>query len=245
MDQAPSPPILPADAPPATSRGAVANGLPPLPELGHLARGLTVLFWALPLVLVIAVLTAQTNLLGPADFLPALLATGLLVLALHEMRRLRPEHPPWRAATDRGRSLALAMTGLTPFLHWWQLAPRHLHYEICGLLFFFFGLLFLANLAFLLRRAAALLAQPPLEDEARLFLGVNLPLLAAVLALALSGIVLMRSPLGPRLVASMSPILARVGFIGLLMLLITVALNMTLVWKLKQAVFDAVFQTRE
>lgn len=208
-----------------------------------MSRGLTILFWALPLVLVIAVLTSHTDTLVQAGFVPALLATGSLVVALQEMRRCQPRDPLWRKASERGRFLALTMTGLTPFLHWWQLAPRQTHYEICTLLFFLDGLLFLLNLALLLRRAAALLRQPALEDEARLFLGVNLPLLGAVLAMAVGWVLLIQSPLGPRVVASMSLVLARIGFVGLLMLLITVALNMILTWKLKQSIFDLAFQS--
>lgn len=243
MDQAPRPPVLPTNDAAPSEMDAGAGPLPPLPEMGRLVRGLTLLFWALPMVLVTAVLTARTTSLGQAGFWPVLLATGLLLVALQEMRRFRPQDPAWQKLADRARFLASGMTGLTPFLHWWQLAPRYTHYEVCGLLFFLGGLLFLLNLSFLLRRAAGLLSQPALEDEARLFLGVNLPLLAAVLTLGLGWIGVMRSPLGPRLLASMSPLLVRVGFGGLLLLMVAVALNMTLMWKLKQAIHEAAFHT--
>jgi hypothetical protein len=212
--------------------------------MGQLDRGLAVLFWALPLVLISSVLTARTTILGHTGFWPVLLATGLLIVALQEMRRFRPDDRAWQRFSDRARFLALGMTGLTPFLHWWQIAPQHPHYEFCGLLYFLGGLLFLMHLTFLLRQAAGLLSEPELEDEARLFMGVNLPLLAAVLVLGLSSIAVMRSPLGPRLMASMSPVLARVGFIGLLLFMVTIALNMTLAWKLKQAIFNLAFQAK-
>ncbi|MCP5523319.1 MAG: hypothetical protein H7A46_17425 [Verrucomicrobiales bacterium] len=245
MDPATPPPALPSAGASRQPRDVKPGELPPLREMGQLARGLTLLFWALPFVLVLAVLTARTSMLGQAGFWPALLATGLLVVALQEMRPFRSQDRAWQRASDRARFLALGMTGLTPFLHWWQLAPGHTHYEICGLLFFLGGLLFLLNLAFLLLRAATLLAEPSLEDEARLFLGVNVPLIGAVLALGLAWIGVMRSPLGPRLAATMGPLLMRVGSIGLLLLLVTVALNMTLLWKLKQSILDTAFQTRD
>lgn len=211
------------------------------PAKGRLLRGLATLFWALPLTVILGVQTAETNLLGSFGFWPALGATGLLLFAVHQLSACQPGDPRWQAAVERARLLAVLLTGLAPFLHWYRLVPRHEHYQYAMLAAAVAGLLFTANLGGLLVRLTALLNRPALHDEARLFLGINLPLLVGEMLLLLGWATLIRSRLGPAALAVAAPYLPRLGFAALLLIVLPIALTMTLIWKVKQAILDEAF----
>ena len=243
----------PASVPPPASPAAPTEPepprLPPAPEtdwpaLGRLTRGLAALFWALPLSVILGVQTAQTPFLGPFGFWPALGANLLLGYAVCQLGRFRPDHPRWQAAVERARMLALVLVGLSPFLHWYHLLPHNEHFQLAVVVAGLAALLFAANLSDLLCRLTALLDRPDLHDEARLFLGINLPLLGGVLALMVGWAVLIRSPFGPSALALAAPFLPRLGFATLLLGLLPLALTMILIWKIKQALLDAAFSPR-
>ena len=72
-----------------------------LRSLGWLARGLSALFWGLPVALIICAETARASWLKPLGMLPALFATGLLLYGLWQMGHFQQQERPWRSALDR------------------------------------------------------------------------------------------------------------------------------------------------
>ncbi len=213
-----------------------------LPSLGRLVRGLILLFWAVPLSLVLGVQTARTTLLAGAGILPPVLALALVVYGVSLMAAFQPRERIWVRALDRVRVLALINLGLAPFLHWWRLMPEVTHYQIAVAVLAAGGLAFLAALNAALRRLGAMLPDETLRLEVRLFTNLNLGLLAA---LALCGLLLKLGPaLGSR--AAWSPLVLELwlhlGSAFLLVLaLLPVALTMTLLWKIKEAILTSVF----
>lgn len=213
-----------------------------LPSLGRLVRGLVILFWAVPLSLVICVQTARTELLAGLGVLPAVLSQLLVLHALFLLAAFQPHERIWMRALDRARVLALINLGLAPFLHWWRAMPEVTHYQIAVTLMAGSGLGFLAALNAALRRLAAMLPDATLRLEVRLFTNVNLGLLVALAGLALG-----LWSAGQVLGAAAWPPLARalvqhVGPVVLLMLsLLPVALTMTLLWKIKETILHSVF----
>ncbi len=72
--------------------------------LGRLARGLSTLFWCLPLTLVAQVETARTDwvdFLGGFAFLPALVLSALLWHGLRQMRDFQRQERIWQQALHR------------------------------------------------------------------------------------------------------------------------------------------------
>jgi hypothetical protein len=213
-----------------------------MPSLGRLVRGLLILFWAVPLSLVLCVQTARTSLLAGAGILPPVLALGLVLYGVGLMAAFQPRERVWRRALERVRVLALINLGLAPFLYWWRLMPEVTHYQVAVAGLAAGGLAFLAALNAALRRLVAMLPDETLRLEVRLFTHLNLGLLAA---LGLCGVLLR---LGPALGAgaNWSPLLLELwlhlGSAALLVLaLLPVALTMTLLWKIKEAILHSVF----
>lgn len=213
-----------------------------MPSLGRLVRGLTLLFWGLPLTLVVCVQTARTGVLGSFGMLPPVVANALLLHALMLAGSFRSTERVWRHALERVRLLAVINLGLSPFLHWWKLLPDVPHYQVAVAVMGCTGLLFLFCLNLALRRLAAMLPDQTLRLEARLFTSLNLGLLATTAVLALAGVGLGQvDPLPPEMV----PLGRLVVHLGLAMLLVLVllplALTMTLIWKIKEAILAGVF----
>jgi hypothetical protein len=236
--RSPPPPLL--DPLPA---GACADANL-LPSLGRLARGLTLLFWGLPLTLVVCVQTAHTSLLGAFGMLPPVVANAVLLHALLLAGGFRPQERIWQRAVERARLLAVINLGLSPFLHWWKLLPDVAHYQVAVAVMACTGLLFLVAVNLALRRLAAMLPDQTLRLEARLFTNLNLGLLVATAVLTVAGVALGRSePLAP----SLLPLARLAVHLGLAVLLVLVllplALTMTLLWKIKETILTGVFGT--
>src|SRR5260370_30504855 len=90
-----------------------------LRSLGRLVRGLSALFWGLPIALIACVQTAKAEWLKSFGIMPPLASTGLLVYGLWQLGDFQKQERVWRSALDRGRILSLIVFGLSPFLYWW------------------------------------------------------------------------------------------------------------------------------
>src|SRR5690349_16126495 len=84
---------------------------PPNPELlrslGRLVRGLSALFWGLPIALLVSFYTAKTDELRSYNVAPAMAATGLLVFGVWQLGDFQKQERIWRHAFDRGLILSL------------------------------------------------------------------------------------------------------------------------------------------
>ena len=116
------PPSLPAQNMPELAPNPELLG-----SLGRLVRGLSALFWGLPLALVVCVQTAKGEwfekfaelprsliaqlLLG---MFPALAATALLSYGLGLLGHFQKQERIWRAALDRANVFGLLNIGFSP-----------------------------------------------------------------------------------------------------------------------------------
>jgi hypothetical protein len=218
----------------------------PQPELmralSRLVRGLALLFWGLPLTLVVSVQTARTHLLAPLGMLPPILANAILLYGLFQIGQFQRQEAVWRHALDRLKLLALVNLGLAPFLYWWKILPHVAHYRLAVAVLALSGLLFVVNLNLALQRLAAMLPDETLRLETRMFTTMNLYLLLATLLVVTFWTLLGNwQPLPPWLVPSLR-FLERTGLVFLLLLLLLpIALTMTLLWKIKEVVLASVF----
>ena len=217
-----------------------------LRSLGHLARGLSALFWGLPASLIICTGTASAGWFKGFWAVPALAATGLLLFGLWQMGSFQKQERPWRAALDRARVLALVNFGLCPFLYWWNRMPGHPFFTIVVGVLALSGLLFLFDLNLVLARLGAMLPDETLRHETKQFTTLNRALLVAMLFLVAIYFVLVRAPGLPPQVLVMIEWLERTSHWSLVFLiLVPLSLTMALIWKTKEVILASVFDVRQ
>ena len=215
-----------------------------LRSLCRLVRGLSALFWGLPITLIVCFHTAKADSLKSFGIVPPLVTTGLLAYGLWQLGDFQKQERVWRAALDRARVLSLINFGLSPFLYWWNKVPANTFFLAMVMLLTLSALLFLGSLNLVLRRLAAMLPDEGLRLETRQFTTLNLNLLFATLVLVLFYVVLGQFytlPFWLGLVVSV----AERGSLWFLILLVLLPLAMTmaLLWNTKEVILESVFGT--
>ena len=220
--------------------------IPPNPELlrslGRLVRGLSALFWGLPLALLVCVQSAKLDWLQPFNIFPALAATGLLLFGLYQIGGFQKQERPWRAALDRAKLLALINCGLSPFLFWWNCVPDNSFFSFTLALLALSGVLFLSSLNLVLLRLGDMLPDQSLRHEMRQFTALNRYLLAIVLLLAAVFLGMVQVREVPVLLERIFFLVNQLGqWLLLFLALLPLALTMALLWKTKEVVLEGVF----
>jgi hypothetical protein len=237
----------------------VLDERPPVPEtapktdlmrsLGRLMRGLSALFWGLPLALVVCVQTATTSWLkglGPAGLIAPVAVTSLLCVGLWLMSDFQRQERVWLQALERSKLLGLLNLGLAPFLHWHQRQPEVPFFLHITLLMALSGLLFLFSLNQTLRRLAAMLPDETLRVETRVFTSLNGLLLALLPALVALQLALVQMAGLPRLLRALLQVMELANpWVLLFLLLLPLAITMSLIWKIKEAILASVFSPPE
>jgi len=224
---------------------ADAPNLELLRSLGRLVRGLSALFWGLPLALIVCVQTARTDWLEAFTIFPPLATTGLLLFGLWQLDSFQKQERPWRAALDRAKLIGLVNFGLSPFLYWWNRVPgQPLFATVVGVLSFS-ALLFLFNLNLVLQRLGAMLPDETLRHETRQFTALNRNLLVTLLFLSALYVALAQLKTLPPYWAIVLAWLDRGSlWVLLLLILFPLAMTMALLWKTKEVILDSVFNAK-
>jgi hypothetical protein len=213
-----------------------------LRSLGRLVRGLSALFWGLPITLVVCFHTAKADSLKTFGIVPPLVTTGLLAYGLWQLGDFQKQERVWRTALDRAQLLSLFNFGLSPFLYWWNKIPANPFFLVMVLLLTISALLFLGSVNLVLRRLGAMLPDETLRLETKQFTTLNLNLLFAtfLLALAYVGLGLLHTlPLWLGIIVS---VMERSSLWFLIVLvLLPLAMTMALLWKTKEVILDNVF----
>ena len=216
-----------------------------LRALGRVARGLSCLFWGLPLMLVICVRTAATPILDVVlfDQFPPILISLLLLFGLFELGRFQPQERVWHRALDRAKLIAFLNLGLSPFLYWWLKFPGVPYFIWAVGALGMSGLLFLALLNRVLRRLAAMLPDETLRQETRVFTSLNLLFLVLLPTGLLAYLGLSRMAELPTLAILFLTFLNMTGqWFLLFFILLPVAMTMALIWKTKEIVLAGVYE---
>lgn len=213
-----------------------------LSSLGHLVRGLSALFWGLPITLVVCVQTTRGDWLRSTGVLPPILATGLLLYGLSLLAHFRNQERIWHKAIDRARIFALVNMGLSPFLYWWNKMPSNPFFSSIVELLVATGLLFLLFLNPVLRRLSAMLPDETLRHETRVFTGLNQCLLIGTLVLLAAYCTLEKLQPLPALLLQFLYLLewAKLWLV-LFLVLMPVAMTMAMIWKIKEIILGSIF----
>jgi hypothetical protein len=214
--------------------------------LGRLVRGLSTLFWGIPLALAADVQTARTDWLGALgawSFAPAFILSGLLWRGLRQLRDFRPQERVWQQALHRAELFAIINMGLAPFLFWWHRFPFVPLYFVCVNFLAASGYLFLMQLNQVLRRLAAMLPDEMLRLETLTFAAMNTWMLRVALGGLGVFLVLTDFHGAPRHIGWHFFDLQSIGeWIVLFLTLMPAAVTLALLWKIKEAIFTSFFE---
>src|SRR5689334_11901795 len=145
-----------------------------LRSLGRLVRGLSALFWGLPISLIVCFHTAKADSLKSFGVAPPMICTALLVYGLWQLGDFQKQERVWRNALDRALVLSLINFGLSPFLYWWNKIPSNGFFLISVIMMGVSSVLFLSSLNVVLQRLGAMLPDETLRIEVRQFTSLNL-----------------------------------------------------------------------
>jgi hypothetical protein len=217
-----------------------------LRSLGRLVRGLSALFWGLPITLIVCFHTAKADSLKAFGIVPPLVTTGLLAYGLWQLGDFQKQERVWRTALDRAQLLSLFNLGLSPFLYWWNKVPANTLFLVMVMLLAMSGLLFLGSVNLVLRRLGAMLPDETLRLETKQFTTLNLNLLFATFLLALAYIGIGQFHTLPLWLGTVVSVMERSSLwllIGLVLL--PLAMTMALLWKTKEVILDNVFSAKQ
>jgi hypothetical protein len=213
-----------------------------LRSLGRLVRGLSALFWGLPIALIVCFDTARTDSLKLFGIVPPLATTGLLAYGLWQLGDFQKQERVWRTALDRARLFSLINFGLSPFLFWWNKLPGNTFFLAMVMVLTLSALMFLGSLNLVLRRLGAMLPDEGLRLETKQFTTLNLNLLFATFMLALFYVGLGQCPTLPFWLSAVVGIMERGSlWFLILLILLPLAMTMALLWKTKEVILDNVF----
>ena len=166
----------------------------------------------------------------------------------------------WQGTVNFAQVLALLMVGLVPFLHWQQQitsdtmtwsqmseAQKHIVYSTC--IFFTASMMYVLNLNHVLARLAAMLPDPILRADVRLFVYLNFGLfLLLVIGLWMHQkadvVFLGLREFAPAFAESIGSYLGLAAMMKAAILwaaTLVVTLTMTMLWKTKEAILNSVF----
>jgi hypothetical protein len=213
-----------------------------LRSLGRLVRGLSALFWGLPITLIVCVYTTKAESLKTFGFVPPMVTTGLLVYGLWQLGDFQKQERVWRTALDRARVLSLINFGFSPFIYWWNRVPNNTFFLLIVLLMGLSALLFLVSLNLVLRRLGAMLPDESLRLETKQFTALNLNLLLATFLLVVLYLALAQMrELPPWLFLAVAVLERGSTWFLILLVLLPLAMTMALLWKTKEVILENVF----
>lgn len=219
-----------------------ANKTELLVSLRHLLRGLSALFWGLPLALLLCVQTAVTNWLRGLGAAPSVIATGMLFFGVMEMARFRPGADVWQGALDRAKIFALLSFGLSPFAYFCNRYPHEIYYRQMVWIMAFAGVLFIFNLNRSLKYLAAMLPDQVLREDTELFTTLNLGLMLTLVLLVMGYFTLQEVNDLPLLVIhALEAIDEHRRWLVIFFVVLPVSMTMSLLWKIKEIVLTGIF----
>ena len=217
-----------------------------LRSLGRLVRGLSALFWGLPLALVVSVYVGTNEWVRPPHMLGPVVLLALLFYGLSLLSDFQKQERIWRESLERAKFLALINVGLSPFIYWNNRLPDEQFYGVAVLLLMVTALLFLFNLNHVLQRLAAMLPDETLRAETRVFGNLNISILSSILVLSAAFYLLRQLEQVPQFIAHFLVILSILRlWLFVFLILLPIAMTMTLIWKIKEVIFASVFSTEE
>jgi len=220
-----------------------------LPTLARVVRGTSMLFWGLPVAMVVSIMSTLSNWTDaawPMGMLMSPVAFGVLWVGLWLLGAFQPQERVWQAALGQAKLMGLFSLGLSPFLHWHHRAPDELYFANAVWLLALVFVFYLMALNKTLARLAAMLPDETLRVESQLFSRMNRVLLAMTPigfgAMYLMSLIDEPPELLFRLVAMAAQFRP---WLFMAFVLIPVSMTMSLLWKTKESILASVFTPKQ
>ena len=211
-------------------------------SLRHLLRGLTSLFWGLPVALLACIPSEITRWLKPMHVVPSMLATGILLFGILEMAQFRKQERLWQLALDRAKIFATVNLGLSPFIFYLNRMPGELYYRQMVWVMGGAALLYVFNLNRSLKYLAMMLPDQTLREDTALFTSMNHGLMITLLVLVGAYFGLRQINDLPLSVIQFLVVLEQNSrWLLIFLVLLPVAMTMSLLWKIKEIVLTGIF----
>lgn len=216
-----------------------------LPSLAKVVRGTSVLFWGLPIALVVATMSTISNWTDSAFPLGLLLppvAFGMLWYGLQMLGPFQPQERIWQDALGQAKLWGLVNLGLSPFLHWHHRAPDEPYFGFIVWLLALAFVFYLMALNKVLARLAAMLPDETLRLESQLFSKMNRALLAMI-PVGFGFMFLLSFISNPPtfLLQLLDIALTIRPWLFMAFVLVPLSMSMSLLWKTKEAIYASVF----
>ena len=220
-----------------------------LPTLARVVRGTSMLFWGLPVAMVVSIMSTLSNWTDaawPMGMLMPPVAFGVLWVGLWLLGAFQPQERVWQAALGQAKLLGLFNLGLSPFLHWHHRAPDELYFANAVWLLALVFVFYLMALNKTLARLAAMLPDETLRVESQLFSRMNRVLLT-ITSISIGVMYLVtRIDEPPELLFRLVAIAAQFRpWLFMAFVLIPVSMTMSLLWKTKESILASVFTPKQ
>lgn len=201
-----------------------------------MARGLSAIFWGLPLALLICVRASAANWLKTPDAIHPVAALGLVCFGVWQLQSpggAEGSRQSWSLELSRG--LALVMVGLSPFIFFWNRQPEQPFFGHCLMALAVSGLLFLLGFNQVIHRFEGLFADGLARAEIRLFSRMNGISILVLLTGTVFFLLVRELSATHAWMAYVGGRLLPVGFFTLLVFaLLPITMTMTMTWKIKE-----------
>ena len=220
-----------------------------LPALARVVRGTSMLFWGLPVAMVVSIMSTLSNWTDaawPMGMLMPPVAFGVLWVGLWLLGAFQPQERVWQAALGQAKLLGLFNLGLSPFLHWHHRAPDELYFANAVWLLALVFVFYLMALNKTLARLAAMLPDETLRVESQLFSRMNRVLLT-ITSISIGVMYLVtRIDEPPELLFRLVAMAAQFRpWLFMAFVLIPVSMTMSLLWKTKESILASVFTPKQ
>jgi hypothetical protein len=213
-------------------------------SLGRLIRGLSAIFWGLPITLIVCLKSGAYEWLKGIGALPPVIATFLLFYGLLQLGYFQTQERIWHSALDRAKIFALVNVGLSPFLYFWHRMPNDPFFTQAVALLIVTGLVFLFTLNQVLQRLTAMLPDETLRTETKLFTELNRYLIMTSMGLIAFYLILVQIHKLPLFLIDFAQLLVdSKHWLLLILILFPLAMTMTLIWKIKELILTSVFDS--
>jgi len=220
-----------------------------LPALARVVRGTSMLFWGLPVAMVVSIMSTLSNWTDaawPMGMLLPPVTFGMLWCGLWLLGAFQPQERVWQGALGQAKLMGLFNLGLSPFLHWHHRVPDEFYFANAVWLLALAFVAYLMALNKMLSRLAAMLPDETLRVEAKLFSRMNRVLLAMtpIGFGAMYLISLINEP--PELLFRFVAMAANFRpWFFMAFVLIPVSMTMSLLWKTKESILASVFTPQQ
>ncbi|MCX7871866.1 MAG: hypothetical protein N2487_01120 [Verrucomicrobiae bacterium] len=213
-------------------------------SLSRLVKGLSILFWGIPVALVVCVKTSVKNKfeLQAIDFWGPITVTGLLLLSLFYINDFRKSEKVWTDLIDRAKFFGIINFALSPFVYWRLRVADVPSFTVAVWIFFISGTLFLLMVNRLIQQLSRMLPEHSLREDASVYGRFNqIVLRVLAFVLFLSFVIIHWKErfyfFSYQFWRALEVYQTYFSFITV----VPVAMTMTLIWKTREVILNGVF----